>query len=550
MAENTQWRIRAKGRITRLQQALGQLPFKYPEALDPIAAAGIDIAVDASGSAGQVKQVSWRVTSGKLDYASEDGAVLGDSLGVDWRGKATANNGRWQGYQAIRIKSGELLVPWGYLDARVHPLSLETRFMYLPKASRARLSDLNLALKDILAIQGGVVLDTGPENAIHSLELNTTTPVDLARLYQDLLSPVLVETPWEHARVSGKLDAKLKWSQGVFNTLSFHLQDATFSQSGEERERLRIEGLRASGIFENGSGQARLGWGSGELFGTLELGSLDLDLRVQDQRIVLVKDTELPILDGALRIEELDFSRVGGANELLFKGYLEPISLGQLTQALDWPKMSGKVSAMIPRARYHQGRLEISGASLVRAFDGSLVIRDLVMDDPLGDYPVLSASLSLKKIDLEQLTETFAFGRITGRLEGQVNDLRLEQWKPIAFDAWLATPEDDDSRHRISQRAVENLSNLGGSGVSGALSRGFMRFFNEFGYSRLGIRCRLKGQTCFMDGVEPAENGYYLVKGGGLPRVDIVGFNRETDWDLLVSKLKEMTEGGTSVEIR
>ncbi len=33
-----------------------------------------------------------------------------------------------------------------------------------------------------------------------------------------------------------------------------------------------------------------------------------------------------------------------------------------------------------------------------------------------------------------------------------------------------------------------------------------------------------------MGGVAPAESGYYLVQGRGLPRIDVVGFASEVDW--------------------
>jgi hypothetical protein len=50
-----------------------------------------------------------------------------------------------------------------------------------------------------------------------------------------------------------------------------------------------------------------------------------------------------------------------------------------------------------------------------------------------------------------------------------------------------------------------------------------------------------------MGGVGPAKQGYYLVKGGGIPRIDIVGYNRRIDWELLVQKLVEITESGEPV---
>ncbi|MEW8044372.1 MAG: hypothetical protein G8D28_08655 [gamma proteobacterium symbiont of Phacoides pectinatus] len=94
---------------------------------------------------------------------------------------------------------------------------------------------------------------------------------------------------------------------------------------------------------------------------------------------------------------------------------------------------------------------------------------------------------------------------------------------------------------------MDNISNLGGAGVSGALSRSFLRFFEEFRYDRLGIRCRLKNGVCDMGGIESKDRGYYLVKGSGLPRIDIMDFNRQTDWNLLIEKLKQVTQGEAPV---
>ena len=79
---------------------------------------------------------------------------------------------------------------------------------------------------------------------------------------------------------------------------------------------------------------------------------------------------------------------------------------------------------------------------------------------------------------------------ITGRLSGRIVDLETFGWMPEAFDAFLYTPPDDDSKHRISQRAVTNLSSIGGGsggGVAAALQGGFLKFFDDFRYDRLGF---------------------------------------------------------------
>ncbi len=85
--------------------------------------------------------------------------------------------------------------------------------------------------------------------------------------------------------------------------------------------------------------------------------------------------------------------------------------------------------------------------------------------------------------------------------------------------------------------------------MQGALSRSFLRWFDEFSYDRLGIECKLSKGVCEMSGVGPADGGFYIVKGGGIPpRIDVIGFNRRVDWSVLVQRLKNATLQSPVVE--
>ena len=76
-----------------------------------------------------------------------------------------------------------------------------------------------------------------------------------------------------------------------------------------------------------------------------------------------------------------------------------------------------------------------------------------------------------------------------------------------------------------------------------------MRFFEDFAYREIGIRCRLERGVCHMGGVAPAESGYYLVQGRGVPRIDVVGYADQVDWPRLVAQLKSVSlEGDLRVE--
>jgi hypothetical protein len=77
----------------------------------------------------------------------------------------------------------------------------------------------------------------------------------------------------------------------------------------------------------------------------------------------------------------------------------------------------------------------------------------------------------------------------------------------------------------------------GGGGVESALQSGLFRLFDSYRYDRLGIRCRLRDEVCLMSGIEPAGTGYYLLKGRGLPHIDIVGNEGRVNWPQLVSQI-------------
>ena len=51
-----------------------------------------------------------------------------------------------------------------------------------------------------------------------------------------------------------------------------------------------------------------------------------------------------------------------------------------------------------------------------------------------------------------------------------------------------------------------------------------------------------------MDGVEQAEQGYYMVKGGGLPpRINVIGYTRRVDWPELVTRLEAVSNSAGPV---
>ena len=83
---------------------------------------------------------------------------------------------------------------------------------------------------------------------------------------------------------------------------------------------------------------------------------------------------------------------------------------------------------------------------------------------------------------------------------------------------------------------------LGGAGAAAAIQRSFLRFFEQFGYEKLGLSCALRNGVCEMGGVESAPYGFVIVKGGGIPAISVIGYNRRVDWNELNARLRRITQ--------
>src|SRR5690606_6994488 len=226
---------------------------------------------------------------------------------------------------------------------------------------------------------------------------------------------------------------------------------------------------------------------------------------------------------------------------------LDDIDFGKVSRALGLPAFQGRLSGDIPAAHYADERLDFDGGLSMRLFDGTVRFSALSLERPFGSAPSLGADIAFDGLDLLRLTEVLGFGSIAGRLDGRIDGLRLVDWTPVAFDAQLATDAAPGVRQRISQRAVQNISSVGDASFVTSLQGRLIGLFDDFGYRRIGIGCRLANEVCAMSGLDSdrsqAGNAFTIVEGAGIPRLDVVGFNRMVDWPTLVERLVAVGKG-------
>ena len=477
-------------------------------------------------------------------FSTVDGLRAGEGLGVgvDVSARATSAGWDWQAQVAwehgeaylhpLYLQAGPVLNAAGAFHAEqieIHNATLELEGV-AQLAFAARIERAGLTLEDFaLSLAGG----------------------DLAILGPRWIAPLLAPALGERLRFAGHVGASLEVEEG--RVLAF---DVVFDAA--EMSLAAADGGRGFGF---GPLTGHLPWLAGSstraqlqvqggYWEALALGAFDVDAMLKGQQ-ARFESMRIPLLDGMLVLDEVELRRE--SQDWLGRGsvVMEPVSMRLLTQALGLPSMGGLLSASLPGVRVSPGEITFDGAVVMSVFDGYVQATQLHVREPFGVASHARADIEARHLDLAQLTDTFSFGSITGFVDADVHGLELVRWRPTSFDARLLSSP-GDYRRRISQRAVQNISALGGAGAMAVLQRGVLGLFDTFGYRELGFQCVLAGGVCLMSGIdggERADGSFQIVRGGGIPALDVIGYNRRVDWNELVGRIQRVIDENVTPEL-
>jgi len=545
--------------LIRLQQLAALLGVGLPVTASAGQVAGTVRIEESNGT--RAATVSLQLDGGA--FADETGAHAGDELQfrtrLSARMKPGSGEGRgvWHFDASASLDAGVVYLAPVLLEVAAAetapaaipsaPVSLSVRGQWAADG-RVRIARLAFRDADVLQFEASMQLATVPQLSVQQFSIDIPEQ-PVAALYARYLQPFAGAGPAANLRMEGAAAAHVEWSRSAHGAASvmssMHIKGVNVGDSQGQFAILDLDGdlfwRSAEGPDQApASSPSRLQWSSAQV-SALEFGAGAMNLRLSGREVELLAPLQVDLLDGAVRVERLHGRAMGTTRQHLeMQLSVLPISLQRLSDRLAWLPLSGSISGRIPKLILGADALRIDGDVHLDLFDGKARLADVRIMHPFSAVSRLHADLFVEGIDLGVLSRAFSFGQIEGRLDGEVRDLILESWQPVAFDAVFSTPPGDTSRHRISQRAVENLASLGGARA--VLSSTFLRFFEEFSYARLGLRCRLWRGICEMGGVAPAASGYYIVEGGGMPpRVDVVGFNRRVDWRTLLDRLQAVT---------
>jgi len=361
----------------------------------------------------------------------------------------------------------------------------------------------------------------------------------LNKLFGDYARPFFDKGALTESSLYGQADVDAQYRDGELQSLRLNLRDAGISDAAR---RFALLGVNSEIDWRADSvGAVSIAFAGGALLGA-PLGAGQWAVAMNGLEFN-VAQAVLPVMDGKLELRDFHLHRKNGVWHWQFAGSLGTISLEQLSQVVGWPLMLGTLSGRIPRVSYEGERISVEGALLFNVFDGTVVATQLRLHDAFGRTPRLSGNLTMRNLDLDLLTRTFSFGNMQGRMDMDVSGLQLQDWQPLQFDARVYSSDGNYPR-KISQKAVQNISALGGAGAAAAIQRSYLRFFENFGYERIGLSCVLRNGVCAMGGIDGANSGAYaIIKGGGIPAISVMGYNRAVSWHELLSRLKRVTQG-------
>ncbi len=482
-------------------------------------------------------QASAELTVANFGFGDESGLHAGEKIAAVLSLRAQQRGGQWQWQSRLEWKNGDVFWQPLFIGGSGHALSAAGTL----DAQRVSVERGRLALAGIGDLDfHGTLERAGGKLATASLK---SANLEVAALYDKLLKPALQGTALADLRSAGRVDIAVELRDGKLTAVDLGLKRVFLEDKGRRFALFGLDGNLPWRSDEASTAQLRVA--GGEVL-RLPFGAFDLPLEMRGIR-VRTRQVQIPLLDGRLTISDFAADGEGGNWRWRYSGGITPISMQQFTTALGLPVMHGTLSAVIPTVSYRQSTLKVDGALLFQVFDGTIVAQNLALEGPLGKAPRLTADVDMRNLDLDLLTRTFSFGNITGRIDAQVKALELVAWEPVHFDARFASSAGEYPR-RISQAAVQNISALGGAGAASAIQRSLLRFFEQFGYAALGLSCKLENGVCRMDGIENVPQGYVIVKGGGIPAITVLGYNRNVGWRELIERLKRVTRDNVIVK--
>lgn len=446
-----------------------------------------------------------------LALSSPDGSILTDKVAARLRSSLQAIDQTRRLAAELEILTGEAL--WGtrYADFEAAPLTLG-----LQGASGNTLWPAELDLQAAWAGMGEMTLEAVLDRTQEGLRARGDTRLESSNLARSL------EFAAPGLAMSGKagLDGRFAATRsGAAISGRFQAEDLSMESA---QNSTRIVDASLDLPFHVLLGSADRDQFAPPSWGRIDPGKVS----IQGQK-VQISPVAVSLRPGRLLTRgALNLAMPGFEGQLRDLAVLRPLSpdfearasfevkeldLGTLSSK-SFP-VQGRIQGKLDPVVLNPERLSIDGTLSGSVFGGATTVSDLLMLRPFDASREYGGSCQVKALHLEDLSSSIGVGRVTGRMDLQVQNLRMAYGQPVEFALRARSVPEQGVKRRISLQAVNSLSIIGtGRGLSGLGIRFYANFFKEFPYQDIGLACVLNNDVFTLSGLIQEGGVEYIVK--------------------------------------
>jgi hypothetical protein len=500
-----------------------------------------------------------------LGFQDPKGTFVGEkvSLKATINGKKDPSSHVITADIAMDADGGEALYDRFYVDLKKYPLSSCCTGTYNIQGRDLRLSNLRLALKDILTCQmNGRLFEKNP--AWH-LDLTADIPeIPLKPMFGLFaVEPFQSEKPVLHTiQVGGTVSADVNLTGDLSAWTAKGSVRWNHGRVSSEERGMSLKGIDLALPLwvqnHDTDGSVKV------LKGRLSIGSVSLPfipeqalafaLQAGPNRLSVASSTVVKIPGGDVRVGPVQIRGLPGSMPSISTDLsMSRVDMGPLLAPI-WPRpIEGTLTGTLNPIRIEGGRLTSSGALIARMFDGEVVFSDPGASGLLTGTPVFQLNAQWKDLNLSELTADTSFGKIEGVLNGYAKDLEIAQGQVQKFDLLMETVRKEGTPQRISVKAVDNIARIGGGqspfvGMAGM----FASVFKEFPYEKIGVHATLENDVFRINGTIREGDTEYLVKRGLLSGVNVVNQNpdNQVSFKDMIKRIKRIqtSKGGPVIK--
>lgn len=268
-------------------------------------------------------------------------------------------------------------------------------------------------------------------------------------------------------------------------------------------------------------------------FETFEKGNIRIDkirtpIVLSSNRFIMPDPIDFSIFGGEVRLAGFRVDNLLSPELRVETGVkIKHLNLGNMIgQEAPFP-LPGIIDGDLSSIVLQDGTWSANGGLVAQIFGGRVVIDNLFAGRIFSLSRFFGADAVFDNIDLEAVTASVKVGRMTGLIKGSLQNFMMEYGQPAGFDLVITSDGSRRVPQRISVDAIKNISiiSTGSGAVSEILSSGLNRFFKDYPYSQIGIRCTLANDIFTLRGLIHDSGKEYLVRKAWFRGIDIINQN-------------------------